>query len=888
MEKNELFERVIKHDGKFFFIVNTKLSKVFSAYYGNKEIADELDYHSFAVEFAKVYGLILDFEAKTLRFLKNLNPGNESFTITVSYNTLNNKTLRILYSGVRINEDEILILTSPDTNTENSFDELTKTHSRGYLMGVVKEAIARNESFVLMIVDVDNFKEYNDMYGHMFGDIVLIEIVSAIKDFLGSDGYVSRIGGDEFLICYKADDSYDTVYDVCKRLKESIAKASISSARNVKYTVTIGCSRFPNDGSTYELLFRKADKALYRGKRKARDCFVIYLEENCGPVSENDEIDVSKNKIDKAYNSNTNISLITMILEILNKNQSLNVSVDEILPLIGNYFTLDRVFLIESDPETDKIIDTKIWYNPRSTKKSINVENGDMDTWREALGEANIVKLNQVSANSTIACYNSLVRNNVSAIVAFELRGEGKPFGIINFEMTSVNRFWQQTDVSTLMLIARILSIKFNKEYNTRKQLEDLYFDKLTGAYNYNKWLIEVNDYIKVNQIESYTILDLSLHEFKSLSNVIGSKRTDELLIYMVELLEAERKNNDYIFCRSGDARFVIFVPKTDDTAITIFNELMIKIKDHDIWSKYIILTCGASLGNRGDDISVIEDQALLTRKRKKVNESVVYFDREVFELENRKMELQMHMYEALANNEFLVYLQPKIDIKTGSVAGAEALSRWNYKNNEMIYPDVFIPIFEETGFIVNLDYYVFEQVCKLIEKLEEEKKIIVPISVNVSRYVPDFNYYLDELERIRTRYGLKPSLIEFEITERMYTANTESISSFIDLLHEKGYLVAMDDFGAGYSNFTTLSHLNFDIIKLDKELCNNVNNKKEIIILKYITELVKSLNMKVLCEGVEDVALRDYLKEIGCDYIQGYLYDKPLPIEDFIKKYVK
>ena len=97
-----------------------------------------------------------------------------------------------------------------------------------------------------------------------------------------------------------------------------------------------------------------------------------------------------------------------------------------------------------------------------------------------------------------------------------------------------------------------------------------------------------------------------------------------------------------------------------------------------------------------------------------------------------------------------------------------------------------------------------------------------------------------------------------------------------------------MDDFGAGYSNFSTLSHLNFDIIKLDKELCNNVNNKKEIIILKYITELVKSLNMRVLCEGVEDNSLADYLKEIGCDYIQGYLYDKPLPIEDFVKKYIK
>lgn len=887
MEKNELFEQVIKHDGKFFFIVNTKTKKALDLYLGNEKIADEVDYKGLAIEFAKAYNLILDFEAKTVRFLNNLNPGNEKFSVTVTYNTLANKSIRISYYGIRLNEDEVLIITSPDINENNSFDELTKTYSRGYLTGVIKEKIATKESFILMIVDVDNFKEYNDMYGHMFGDIVLIEIVSAIKDFLKDKGFVSRIGGDEFLICYKSSNDYNEVYEACRKLKDIIYSASTKSARNVEYTVTIGCSRFPTDGNSYELLFRKADKALYRGKRKARDCFVIYLEEKCGPVSENDELDTSKNKIDKAYNSNSNMSLITMILEILNKNQSLSVSVDEILPLIGNYFTLDRITLLETDPKDDSLIDNKIWFNSRSQKKEVSIEFSDIEDWRKSLGEANMVKLNQVSSNTNIPCYKSLVNNNTSAILAFELRGDGKAFGIIKYEMTSINRFWQQNDVSTLMLIARIFSIKFNKEYNSRKQLEDLYYDRLTKAYNYNKWLMEVNDYIKSKNIKEYTIIDLSVYEFRSLNNILGAKKTDEFIIYLVNILREVNADNQFIFCRAGDARFEVFVPKTDETPIMIFNDLLVKIKENEIWKNYIILTGGASIGGSNDNISAIVDQALLTRERKKVKESLVYFDKEIFELENKKMELQMHMYEALENDEFILYFQPKIDVKTGTIAGAEALSRWKYHHTEMIYPDIFIPLFEETGFIANLDYYVFENVCRFQKKLLNENKKTVPISVNVSRYITDFDYYLGQLEQIRNKYLIPAELIEIEITERMYTANSISISKFIDDIHKKGYRVSMDDFGAGYSNFSTLSHLNFDIIKIDKELCNNVNNKKEIIILKYITELIKNLKMLVLCEGVEDENLASYLKEIGCDYIQGYLYDKPLPMDDFVKKYL-
>ncbi len=887
MEKAELFETVIKNDGKFFFVVNTKNKEILNIYLGDTLIAPKLSYHDLAVEFAKVYGLVLDFEAKTMRFLNNLNPGNESFSLTVSYNTLNNKTLRILYKGIRINSDEILFITNTEQSTENSFDELTKSYSRGYVMGVVKESIVKNVPFALMIVDVDNFKEYNDTYGHMFGDIVLIEIASAIKDFIGDRGYVSRIGGDEFLVYYKLDDSIDA-YEACRSLKQNVLKASTISARNVEYTVTIGCSRFPTDGDTYELLFRKADKALYRGKRKARNCFVLYYEDKCGPVSENDDFGSANNPIDKSYNSNTNMSLITAILEVLNKEQGLSLSLDEILPLIGNFFTLDRITLVETDPIDDSLIDLKIWYNPRSNKEEYVFNFEDIASWREALGSINMLKLNQVSANQNVACYKSLVSNNTSALVACELRGEGKAYGIVKFEMTSVNRFWQQNDVSTLTLIARILSIKINKDYNTKKQIEDLYYDRLTKAYNYNKWLIEVNDYIKLNNIKEYTIIDIGINDFRGLINFIGTNKTDELLKYLVRELGKEAEIIFNIYCRVGDSRFLLFVPENNDLINILFKNIVLNIKVSNNWKNYVILFGGAAVGTKSDDVSTIVDHAFLARKRKRQNNTLVHYDKEIFEIEKRNIELRLHVNEAIEQGEFLLYLQPKIDAKTGKIAGAEALTRWNYRFKEMIYPDVFIPLLEENGLIINLDYKVFENVCKFIDDMKQKSKPVYPISVNLSRYIVDFNKYLRDIEKIRNRYKIDADLIEFEITERMYTSNTSSIYSFVNSLHELGYRVSMDDFGAGYSNFSTLSKLNFDLIKIDKELCLNIEKQKANIILKTIIELIDNLNMKSLCEGVENIEMANYLKSIGCDYIQGFLYDKALPLEEFINKYEK
>ena len=245
-----------------------------------------------------------------------------------------------------------------------------------------------------------------------------------------------------------------------------------------------------------------------------------------------------------------------------------------------------------------------------------------------------------------------------------------------------------------------------------------------------------------------------------------------------------------------------------------------------------------------------------------------------------------LRLDEALENNEFLLYLQPKISTSSGKLVGAEALTRWKYMHEKILFPDQFISLFEEQGVIEKLDFLVFKNVCRYQKSLIDNGLTPVPISVNVSRYISDFDKYLLTLEEIRKEYQINSSLIEVEITEGMYYENSLIISDFINKLHNIGYKVSMDDFGAGYSNLVSMAKLKFDVIKFDRSFCLDLDNSNVRIMLDKLIELIKTLKMSTICEGVETKENVEYLTKIGCDSIQGYYYSKPIPWEDFKKKY--
>lgn len=243
-------------------------------------------------------------------------------------------------------------------------------------------------------------------------------------------------------------------------------------------------------------------------------------------------------------------------------------------------------------------------------------------------------------------------------------------------------------------------------------------------------------------------------------------------------------------------------------------------------------------------------------------------------------------MQVSLIKEEFKVYLQPKFDLKTGIISGAEALVRWEHPKLGLINPDKFIPAFEKNGLIINLDKYVFEEVCLNIRRWIDLGYKVVPISVNVSRLHFLKRDFVSEYNKIKKKYNIPDNIIEIEITESaVFSLGTEKdIFQVMNDFREVGFEISMDDFGSGYSSLGLLKEMPIDTLKLDKIFVKDIEDYSSQIIVNNIVNMAKNLELNVVCEGVETNMQVDFLRDIGCDMAQGYVFAKPEPIENFYR----
>ena len=243
---------------------------------------------------------------------------------------------------------------------------------------------------------------------------------------------------------------------------------------------------------------------------------------------------------------------------------------------------------------------------------------------------------------------------------------------------------------------------------------------------------------------------------------------------------------------------------------------------------------------------------------------------------------------DAINFGHIFVTYQPKINHNTGRMIGAEALMRWKHPLYGMQYPSDFIPMLEKNDLIYRADIAVFEKVCMFQRKCLDEGLDIVPISVNMSRYDIYRNNYADAIEQLRKKYDIPVKYIHVEITESSAIGGMELVSNVLNKLHDNGYTVEMDDFGSGYSSLNVLKDLAVDVIKLDMRFLSGEIGGRGGTIISAIVQMAKWLETPVIAEGVETIEQADYMKSIGCKYVQGYLYSKPLSEEDFVKELIK
>lgn len=430
------------------------------------------------------------------------------------------------------------------------------------------------------------------------------------------------------------------------------------------------------------------------------------------------------------------------------------------------------------------------------------------------------------------------------------------------------------------------------KVYALKQANSQLYqirnYDDLTGLPTIHNFRKIARKLVAEFPERKYAIVYSDINRFKYINETLGYDIGDMVLCDYARFISGKNMNN-LCLARSTEDNFLAIVEF--DSKKDICNHVLSVNEKFNIMErkKYpannFIIVSGICEVNPKEDITVAIDNARMARKNIKdsIKPACKFFDKSLETKIQRETEITNCMEQALKNGEFLVYIQPKIGLLKNELVGAEALVRWQKNNTNLLSPDEFIPIFEKNGFIISLDLYVYEEVCKLISKRISLGLSIVPISVNVSRIHLNDEEFINQVLSIVDNYKIPHELLELELTESIFLTNTEAAISIMKELRKIGFGVSIDDFGAGYSSLNLLKDMETDVLKLDKEFLGHIEmQKEEQIIVSSIISMAKQLNMKVLSEGVETKTQAEFLKSVNCDMAQGYLFSRPIPMEEF------
>lgn len=426
---------------------------------------------------------------------------------------------------------------------------------------------------------------------------------------------------------------------------------------------------------------------------------------------------------------------------------------------------------------------------------------------------------------------------------------------------------------------------------NQRKIENSLSVDRLTGLLSRSGFEVEAEKILHGQQNRRYLIVEFDVANFKRINRSYGYAQGDLLLRSMAEAVKSwigthalcARINADDFILLAEDREELL--PELEDRLKRAEQKQHITVTFGDIRFKF-----GAyRIMNNSEQIRTVMDKANTAHKAAKRAEqkSCIWYDEkliEKLELENWYKERLDH---ALRAGEFQLYLQPKIALSTMEIIGAEALVRWEIPDHGLIFPDSFIPLFEKDGSIAALDYYMLEKACEYLQAQFEQGKPACPISVNFSRVTLYREEFFDAVLEIVDRYGVPYRYIEVEVTESAFNEVTDAVLQTIQRLQEAGFLISMDDFGAGYSNLNLLGRLPIQIIKLDREFMRTSGENKNVKgIVACMVDIAHAMGIKVVCEGVEEEGHVEFLRNISCDYAQGYYFSKPIPSKDFGQVY--
>ncbi|MCK3710608.1 signaling protein [Clostridioides difficile] len=447
-----------------------------------------------------------------------------------------------------------------------------------------------------------------------------------------------------------------------------------------------------------------------------------------------------------------------------------------------------------------------------------------------------------------------------------------------------------------IYLIFSTISLLIWEYYNKKRFKRIFYTDNLTKIKNQVAFENRAIEILHNASNKEYVLLNIDIDNFKYINDTHGYEYGDKVLIIVAAAL-SKTFNIKETCARIGSDNFVILA-KYRDSLLEDIREMLTNaiISELDMNVTQTISYCiGAYLveiDNLGyKSINSIMDKANIAHKVSKTRgiSSTVWYNENLLKQLQMENSIYNYMYKAIENEEFHMYLQPKFQISSLNVVSAEALVRWFSPDLGFLSPDEFIPLFEKSGFIIELDFYMLKKACSFVRKTFMKKnQYTYPIAVNFSRVtIYQNSFYQRFLDTVK-EYEIPFKYIEIEVTESAFNEISQPVISILEELKKLGFLISMDDFGSGYSSLSLLCSLSINGLKLDKSLLKETFNQEKVYsIIQCIIEMSHRIGMSVVCEGIETKKDLEFLNTVKCDVGQGFYFSKPIEEKEFFNKYV-
>ncbi|HUP53913.1 MAG TPA: diguanylate cyclase, partial [Methylomirabilota bacterium] len=745
-------------------------------------------------------------------------------------------------------------------------DALTGLRNHGSFQRELGEAVEAGEPFAVLMLDLDDFKAFNDTLGHPAGDALLVDIARSMATATRERDRLYRYGGDEFAAILPGADRV-AAHDVAERIRRVVrtsaeASAGRSAESRPAVTVSAGVACYPDDGATKDELVSVADRALYKVK----------------------PIDQRRGDGDSESYLRALDETALALLDHHDPEVLLEAIVGRAAALLGT----SHGYLYLMDPDDGYLV-------ARVGSGLFEDFIGLRTAPDEGLGGKIVTSGRPLSIDDYDAWdgrSSTLPFGVFGAVVGVPLTSAGRVAGVLGLASGDSDRRWDNRDIDALTSFGKLASIALDNARLIDVAQRGALYDPTTGLPNRELLTDRISHALaghRADDTESIAVVLLGLDRFKVINESLGHAIGDRLLVAVGQRLVHGLRPGDTVARVGSDEFGIIFDPvqsadEAREVADRIVNELRapFPLNGRD-W--FVSASMGIALAQPGratPEELLREAEIAMVRAKGHATQRHALFEPSMSAQTMERVELESDLRSALQNGELRVHYQPIVTLANTEIVGFEALVRWQHPTRGLVAPLSFIPLAEETGLIVPLGKWVLETACRQAARWRSArtesgaKPLFVSVNLSAREFIQAD--LVEDVASILAETGIDAGALELEITESVLMDQSEVGIRTLGRLRALGVRLVLDDFGTGYSSLSYLKHLPLDTIKIDRSFVAAIEDNADRSIVEAVVALAHGLGLAVVAEGIETEHQAERLLELGCDLGQGYLFSRPVP----------